>query len=366
MWQPVSAPTAVSPSETDNPRTAQIQALKDYAAELLSGKGNARSQAADYGKKEIGGFLSTVNPINVARGTINTILHPIDTARGIAATGGRLVTGDPQAVGSALGMVAAPKIYAGALRTTNKGATTLADSASARSATGYVGGYLTAKAMGEPGFAGAVIGRAVSPLLQYPAQDVAKASGWLMNKLGIDSSVPSQAEPAPPTDSSTPPSAPTAGGMSAADKASLIKRYGAAAAGEIERKLGAQQSGPETGLPPESPMRQPRIRQGAERVGREAGLSKEQVRQQTGPILNEQQGEASPVLPKTVLQNIIDTMRGMSPAEREAYVQRASSGKTMAQVENLRRTLEHLGLLVPAAVGAGAARRAILGQMNDQ
>lgn len=104
-----------------------------------------------------------------------------------------------------------------------------------------------------------------------------------------------------------------------------------------------------------SPLRVPRIEQGAQKVGRAAGMTKEEVRVATGPVLGEAVGEASPVLPKKALQSIIDTMKAMPMAEREAYVAKATSGKAQWQIENIRRTLEHLGLLLPAGVAAGAA-----------
>jgi hypothetical protein len=98
-------------------------------------------------------------------------------------------------------------------------------------------------------------------------------------------------------------------------------------------------------------LKGPRIRTGAERVGREAGMTKEAVREATGPVLDEAVGEASPILPKQALTKIIDDMKALAPgADREAYVARATSGKTKWQVENIRRTLEHLGLVVPVAV----------------
>ncbi len=59
-----------------------------------------------------------------------------------------------------------------------------------------------------------------------------------------------------------------------------------------------------------SPLRQPRIEQGAERVGRAEGLTKEHVRQQTGPVLDETVGDASPILPEKTLRQIIDKMTG--------------------------------------------------------
>lgn len=111
---------------------------------------------------------------------------------------------------------------------------------------------------------------------------------------------------------------------------------------------------PFTSVKPEASMRQPRVQIGAERVGRTAGLTKEEVRQQTGPIMGETLGEASPILPQEPLKRIIDTMKAMPPNEREAYVARATAGKTRGQVENIRRTLEHLGLLVAAPVAGGA------------
>jgi hypothetical protein len=99
----------------------------------------------------------------------------------------------------------------------------------------------------------------------------------------------------------------------------------------------------------------PRIEVGAQRVGKAVGMTKEQVRLKAGPVLDEALGEASPILPKEPLKKIIDTMRKIPVAEREAYVARATSGKAKAQIENIRRTLEHLGLLLP--VGAVAASR---------
>lgn len=101
--------------------------------------------------------------------------------------------------------------------------------------------------------------------------------------------------------------------------------------------------------PQMSPLQEPRVQSGAERVGRATGLTKEQVRQQTSPILGEQPGEASPIFPRDVLGRIVDTVKALPVSEREAYVARATSGKAQWQIENIRRTLEHLGLLVPVA-----------------
>jgi hypothetical protein len=125
---------------------------------------------------------------------------------------------------------------------------------------------------------------------------------------------------------------------------------------------------PETPATP-SPLQQPRVDVGAEKVGRGAGLTKEQVRQQTAPILGEQPGEASPILPEQALGRIVDTLKQMPPGspEREAYVARATSGKAQWQIENIRRTLEHLGLIAPLAIGGGMAagvRSAVMSRLG--
>jgi hypothetical protein len=44
----------------------------------------------------------------------------------------------------------------------------------------------------------------------------------------------------------------------------------------------------------------------------------------------------------------------LPPEERTAYVARARGVKNMAQIENLRRTLETLGLLLPLGAVAGS------------
>jgi hypothetical protein len=105
-----------------------------------------------------------------------------------------------------------------------------------------------------------------------------------------------------------------------------------------------------------SPMQQPRVDIGAEKVGRSAGLTKEQVRMQTEPIVGEAKGEASPILPEMPLQRIIDTLKALPKGgpEREAYVARATSGKARGQVENIRRTLTGLAPVIGSIGSANA------------
>lgn len=174
---------------------AGLQGLKDYGSELVSGKGTARSEAANFGMKEGKSFLSTLNPINQVKGIANVLTtDPRETARGLASTAGNALTGDPEAIGSVLGMAAMPKANAGLLRGVNSAASAVASNPAVRSGIGYVGGAGTALATGagHP-FMGAAVGRLVSPLLKGPAQEVANGSSWLMNKLGMNGEVASPA-----------------------------------------------------------------------------------------------------------------------------------------------------------------------------
>jgi len=100
-------------------------------------------------------------------------------------------------------------------------------------------------------------------------------------------------------------------------------------------------------------LKGPRIQEGAQRVGKGVGMTKEEVRTATGPLLGEKLGEASPIIPKEPWTRIVETMKALpkTGGHREAYVARAAPGKNRGQMEQLRRTLEQLGLLLP--IGAG-------------
>lgn len=162
------------------------------------------------------------------------------------------------------------------------------------------------------------------------------------------------ARTAPPAAAAAQPT----GALSAADRATLVRQgYPEQAIAKIEAQMGSAPT-PAVSHAPTAPaapqMRGPRIQIGAEKVGRQAGMTKEAVREATGPVLDEAAGQASPILPKDALSNIIDKLKSLPPGgpEREAYVQAATSGKTKWQVENIRRTLEHLGLLAPVALAS--------------
>lgn len=124
---------------------------------------------------------------------------------------------------------------------------------------------------------------------------------------------------------------------------------------------------PESPLQPPSPMQQPRVNVGAEVVGRQNGLSKEAVRQQTGPLFNEAPGAASPVVPQTPFERMHDKLlkMGHGNPERESYVQAAKDPKTAGQLEIMRRTLERNGLSVAAATSmAEVLRREVMKRLS--
>jgi hypothetical protein len=124
------------------------------------------------------------------------------------------------------------------------------------------------------------------------------------------------------------------------------KKAGAVAPAE---NLGTLAAGKPSGaLQPE------RVQIGAERVGKPLGMTKEQVRMEAGPVLNEARGEASPLLPKQAYASIAEKIKALPRGEaRDAYVKLANSEKAMWNVEAIRRTLETQGLVLPFAAVAG-------------
>lgn len=115
------------------------------------------------------------------------------------------------------------------------------------------------------------------------------------------------------------------------------------------------------------PLDPSRVEIGAEKTGRAAGMTKQEVRDVATPILGAEPGAASPILPEGALKKIVDTLKALPPGgpEREAYVAAATSGKAQWQIENIRRTLEHLGLIVPiAATGGAMFRNALIERLN--
>jgi hypothetical protein len=93
---------------------------------------------------------------------------------------------------------------------------------------------------------------------------------------------------------------------------------------------------------------------GSQVVARKMGMARHQVQSDADTILNEALGEVSPVIPSDRWAGIVSKMKSLPPEERVAYVARARGVKNMAQIENLRRTLETLGLLLPVGVAAGS------------
>lgn len=153
-----------------------------------------------------------------------------------------------------------------------------------------------------------------------------------------------------------------AAGLSQAER-ELLAKQGINVA-RVEEALQAQASKPVASHTPTaqpvtaSPLQQPRIEVGAERVGRSAGMTKEEVRKATGPILGEAPGEASPVLPDKPFAAMLDKLHSLpkeGPA-RDAFVQAAKDPKTRAQLYNQLRQLRHFGMVVPAVAALPSVR----------
>jgi hypothetical protein len=97
-----------------------------------------------------------------------------------------------------------------------------------------------------------------------------------------------------------------------------------------------------------------RIQVGAEKLGRKVGMTKEQVRMEAGPVLDEARGMASDVLPQEAINSIAEKIKTLPKgAARDAYVKLANSHKAMVNVEIGRRFLESQGLVLPFAAVAG-------------
>jgi hypothetical protein len=134
-------------------------------------------------------------------------------------------------------------------------------------------------------------------------------------------------------------------------------------------EAGIQAPSPNQAPTPPSPLQGPRVAAGAERVGKPLGLTKEAVRAQTAPILGEEQGAASPILPRDVSQKIIGKLVEMGPkgtaqpeASRDAYVMAANSEKARAQIKAYLDALRTVGF---GGVGALGARTALTSQLGD-
>ena len=109
---------------------------------------------------------------------------------------------------------------------------------------------------------------------------------------------------------------------------------------EMRRKYGAKHTADMLGKP-------------ASEVG--------QIRLDADTITDEALGEVSKLIPSgdqnAGWARIVRDMKALPPDQRAAYIARSNSPKNRAQMEQLRRTLESLGIMIPVGVGVGAASR---------
>jgi hypothetical protein len=91
---------------------------------------------------------------------------------------------------------------------------------------------------------------------------------------------------------------------------------------------------------------------GSQKVARELGMERHQVQSDAGTITDEALGEVSKLIPEEPWRDIVLKMKAMPPSERFGYVAKSRGAKNMAQLEQLRRDLEILGLMVPIGVAS--------------
>lgn len=163
----------------------------------------------------------------------------------------------------------------------------------------------------------------------------------------------------PATRPATPPARPPVAATPSTPASALFTSNGDRLPPELAAKITGR-------LQMESPMQQPRVQVGAEVVGRQNGLTKEAVRQQTAPILGEQPGEASPIFPQRPFERMHDTLKALPKdgPERAAYVQRAGDPKTMGQLQTILRTLQRNGLALGGMTSAEAVRQAVMRKLR--
>lgn len=134
----------------------------------------------------------------------------------------------------------------------------------------------------------------------------------------------------------------------------------------------APTANPPITVSPESPMQAPRAEVGAEVVGRQNGMSTQQVRDTTGPIRGEAPGTAAgmPSNPKDrIVQKLIDMGpkgQGLPEAEREAYAARGTSDKTRIQVQAYLDALRKVGFVIPAGAAMPSVRDLVMQKLGGQ
>lgn len=116
----------------------------------------------------------------------------------------------------------------------------------------------------------------------------------------------------------------------------------------------------------------PRVDIGAEAVGRQQGMTKQAVRDTTGPIRGEAQGAAAgmPSDPKDrIVQRLIDMGpkgQGLPESAREAYAAAGTSDKTRLQVQAYLDALRKVGFAGAGATSAEALRQAVMSRLGQE
>lgn len=100
---------------------------------------------------------------------------------------------------------------------------------------------------------------------------------------------------------------------------------------------------------------------GADKLARELGMDPDVIRSDAGDIVGEALGAHSPIIPEKAWKQIMAKMLSLPPAERYAYVAKATNW-ARPQIEQLRRNYEHLGIAIPVAAASGLTLRELAQQ----
>lgn len=132
------------------------------------------------------------------------------------------------------------------------------------------------------------------------------------------------------------------------------------------------QQRPPITVSPESPMQEPRAQVGAEVIGRQNGMTTQQVRDTTGPIRGEAQGAAAGMPSKPmdrIVQKLIDMGpkgQGLPESAREGYAASATSDKARLQIQAYLDALRKVGFVGAGAAAPSLMRNKLVSGIQDQ
>ena len=165
-----------------------------YLNELATGEGPARGEALDYGKKELGGLVSALNPVNVVKSAARMFTQPpVTTGKEFIGGIEKLASGDPEALGGALAIPVTGKVLEGMPDVANKAGTELATNERLQGALNTVGGTaagaIGAKQIGLSPFIGGLAARNLMKGSDIPQRIGETLESWTGGRKTLPESV---------------------------------------------------------------------------------------------------------------------------------------------------------------------------------